>query len=163
MGDLQSVTDLTGTMSQTDINSQNISNIIDELNRLEDSLGVLGQTFSISTILNESYTVTNTDIENNYINLSFPHGLSFVPIVTGSVSITADGSIRILPAFVHGPTQTYFGASFSLSIVVESVDDVNVNLRVDIIDGLGVSILSSNFGQPFNFILYCQQQPASTS
>lgn len=163
MGDVQSVTDLTGTMSQTDINSENISNIIDELNRLEDSLGVIGQTFAISTILNVSYTVTDEDISNNYINISFPHGLSFVPIVTGSVSITSDGSIRILPAFIHGATTSYFGKSFSFSIVIETVDETNVNLRVDIIDSLGVSILLSNFGQPFNFILYCQQQPASTS
>lgn len=163
MGDLQSITDLTGTMTQTDINSQNISNIIDELNRLEDSLGVLGQTFAISTILDVSYTVTNQDLTNNYINIPFAHGLNFVPIVTGSVSIAADGSIRILPAFLHSPTQSYFNKSFSLSIVIESVDDINVNIRVDVIDALGVSTLLANFGQPLTFTLYCQQQPASTT
>lgn len=162
MGDLQSVTDLTGTMSQTDINSQNISNIIDELNRLEDSLGVLGQTFSISTILNESYTLTSTDASNAYANLSFPHGLSFVPFVTGSVSNTTDGSIRILPAFVHNPAADYFnGHPFSASIVVESVDDFNVNIRLDIIDIYGASLFAIN--STFAFVLYCQQQPASTS
>lgn len=47
MGNLQQFVDMTGRMSQQDINAENISNIIDELNRTSDSVDSINQTLSI--------------------------------------------------------------------------------------------------------------------
>lgn len=47
MSNLEQFNDMTGMMSQDDINAENISNIIDELNRTSDSLDSLNQTLSI--------------------------------------------------------------------------------------------------------------------
>lgn len=47
MGTLDSFVDMTGQMSQDDINAENISNIIDELNRNSDQLDSLNNTLSV--------------------------------------------------------------------------------------------------------------------
>lgn len=47
MGDLDSFIDMTGAMSQEEVNAQNISNIIDELNRNSDQLDSLNSTLSV--------------------------------------------------------------------------------------------------------------------
>lgn len=161
MSQLQGVTDFFGNTPQTDLTSQDVENVIDELNRSNASVNVLGQVFNIATILNETYTFTSADALVAYANISFPHGLSFVPIVNGSVTNKTDGSIRILPATVHQSSASFFGKSFNISIVVESVDEFNVNLRIDVIDAQGATIVA--IGSIFTFILYCQQQIAATT
>lgn len=47
MGNLDGYVDMTGSMSQEDINTENISNIIDELNRNSDQLDALNNVLSV--------------------------------------------------------------------------------------------------------------------
>lgn len=47
MGDLSSFVDITGNLSQDDINSENISNIIDEVNRNSDQLDSINNVLSV--------------------------------------------------------------------------------------------------------------------
>lgn len=161
MSQLESTTDFFGNTSPTDLTSQDVDNVIDELNRSNSSVNQLGQVFNIANILNVSYTFTDDDFNNGYANISFPHGLSFTPIVNGSIGLTTDDSIRILPAFYHDPTGGYFdiGEAFSASVVIESVDNINVNIRVDMMDGIGLSLFIAE--ATLTFILYCQQQIAA--
>lgn len=163
MSQLEETSDLLGTSSQTDLTSQDVGNVIDELNRSNASVNRLGQVLNIANILNVSYTFTDDDFNNGYANIPFPHGLSFVPIVNGSIGLTTDDSIRILPAFYHDENGSYFdiGEAFSASVVIESVDSTNVNIRVDMMDGVGLSLFIAE--ATLTFILYCQQQIAATT
>lgn len=161
MSQLQPVTDFLGNTSPTDLTSQDIDNVIDELNRANASVNVLGQVLSISNIVNDSYFVTEADLVNAYANISFPHNLSFVPLVNGSVTNANDGSIRILPALYHGATTSYFGKTAGATITIENVDSNNINVRIDILDSSGVGLF--NVDAPLSFIFYCQQQVAATT
>lgn len=163
MSQLESVTDFFGNTSQAALTSQDVDNVLDELNRSNASVNVLGQVLNIANILNVTYTFTDTDFNNGYANISFPHGLSFTPTVQGSIGITTDDSIRILPAFYHDPDGNYFNQAepYSASVVIEAVDNFNVNIRVDMIDAIGLSLFLSE--EVLTFILYCQQQIAATT
>jgi hypothetical protein len=55
MGLLSSFTDATGSLSDTEVNAQNISNIIDELNRNGDQLDSLSNNMSIASASNQSF------------------------------------------------------------------------------------------------------------
>lgn len=161
MGKLNRFKDLTGKSSLSELNDKDISNIIDELNRATDQINSIGANSDIATILTPTYIFTVTDAGNNYANFSFAHGLDYAPIVEGSFTISTDGSIRLLPFFHHAPTHSYFGASFSASVVIDSVDLTNINMRLDVTDIFGLSLFLAN--STLSFRLYLKKKLASLS
>lgn len=156
MGILIPYDDSTGQLDVDAINAQNVTNVITELNRSYDQLDSLNKAFSINAILNVSYTVTIADLSANFAHISFPHGLNLAPQVIGSVVNTADSVRRILPVYWKG-NQSYFGLLRpSASIIIESSDITNVNLRFDINDIQGATWITLN--NVLNFKLYCLQE-----
>jgi len=72
MGRLDPFTDLTGKMSQSDLNAQDISNIIDEINKIQDAqTGHIQQT-NLATIINDG---TTNRILNGYQSVLDQWGL----------------------------------------------------------------------------------------
>lgn len=114
--------------------------------------------FKIAKIVLYSHTITATDASNIYIDLTIPHGLDFVPQVTGSFTNSGDNTIRLLPFDYYAPATSYFAGSASATVRIDRVDTINIYVVVRWMDALGLSIFLANY--PLAFKLYCFQETA---
>lgn len=126
MGSLSSFTDITGKMSQDDINTANINNIIDEFNRNSDQLDALNNVLSVIAYgsLQFSWDGTGSGSSPNSITLVAPveSSVSFIDFTyfTKSTDITpvdyatpyteaaqnANGDTVVTKVFVAGSNST---------------------------------------------------------
>lgn len=105
------------------------------------------------------YLVNAADFatDNANFGFSFLHGLDFVPLVDGSVFIPSDDKRRPLPFFyLRADGDSYAALPPSGLIVVESVDDIYINIRVTLTDIFGYSFIASNTLLTFRF--YCRNE-----
>lgn len=99
MGLLSMFTDPTGKMSQSEINSQTISQLIDEMNRNQDQLDSLSSGMAISqynTITLNTATQTQVQADTGF-NTNTSSGVTFLAFVSRS---DVAGAFYQLPYFV---------------------------------------------------------------
>ncbi len=122
MGNLQSFQDMTGSMKQADVNTQDITNIIQELNRTSDQLDALNNTLSISGYGSLTYnwlgggtgaspvqdTLTSPfNSPGNYIGLSYmtratENNKLFHALPFSELGVNANGDSVITKYFLSG-------------------------------------------------------------
>lgn len=121
MSTIQSFTDMSGRLSQNDINSQNVQNIINEFNRLSDRVDSLNNSLSVIAYGQLSYswdgTILQTSVSSPIVSTSnfmglcymsrssesnnFFHGMPFTEVIVNGAGDSVDGKI-----FLSGASPT---------------------------------------------------------
>lgn len=158
MGQLEEFTDMTGNMSQEDINQENISNIIDELNRNSDQLDSLNNVLSVIAYGSLTY---NWD------------GSGDPASPTSDVLVAPETSDANFIGFVYMARSDDEGLYFNLpyyEVDVNSNGDSVIGKRFDINNNSSTGQLEITIqfllpGSPTNFTFYyfLVQQPANTA
>lgn len=145
MGRLDEVVDMTGSSSQMDLNSQNIQQVIDELNRNSDQLDAIANGLNI--IGRGSLSGTWDGTAGGQITLKQAHGFSQAPIFLASFT-RSDMPGQFFPV----PMWFYDTAGNYQSRVYDYTDATNINL----------TFVSAISGSPTTFVFswYIIQQPA---
>lgn len=146
MGRIDAISDLMGTMSPLDINQQNISNIIDELNRNADQLDAIGKGLNIIGRGSKSGTWNGVGGINSGLTMLQNHGFQTSPIFIGFYTRSDIAGNFPVPYWDFDNT----GSLLSRAYAYTSVTDIVFNFA-----------MTSN-GAPINitFSWYIIQQPA---
>lgn len=107
------------------------------------------------------YKITDTDLSNGYINITFAHGLDYIPWVTGQYIFNDSASwtgipIHPLPSSIIAATN-YTGLPPDATIAVTTVDATNIYVGVATSGVLALSTFDANPYLAFQF--YCQPAP----
>lgn len=97
MGNLEQFSDMTGTMSDAEVNAENISNIIDEFNRLNDQVDSLNSALSVIAYGTLSYDWDGGTSEFPTLTTSISSAANFMGLVYMSRSSEADAFYHAFP------------------------------------------------------------------
>lgn len=166
MGKLEQTTDLVGGTSQTDLNAQDISNLIDEFNRSQDQLDSLANSFTISLsgiqdLPALSVAAGATDSTQQYI---IPHNLGYEPAFLVYIQIPNPntGYTSSFPGFYYVGLTNVLGLEDAAGIFNNfyvGVDDTNLYLS----RGLFNSSASTEIATETNAKYYILQQPSTVT
>ena len=120
----------------------------------------------VVNILTYPLTVSSALVNSSTKNYTFaiPHGMNFIPNVIGTFTQQHDTAIRPLPYFFRNSSSYYLGDSASkswasASVVIDSIDATNINVRMDYLDLTGLSWLLYNDPGTFTFKFYVLAEP----
>lgn len=143
MGRIDLTDDFTGDLSPTELNAQDIENIIAELNRNSNQLDAVQNNLAIVTRGKTSLT-TPAGVGDLFVDVN--HGLGFPPAVMAFYTLSSDpNTVYQLPSFVLDGS-----GNFLYSVLFTST---NNNLRFEV-NGTLPAIT-------FNFSYYLLKQPAN--
>lgn len=144
MGLIDAVTDMTGSMSQLDINTENISNIIDELNRNSDQLDSIGNSLNIISRGTLSGTWDGT---TDVLQVQQNHGFATAPIFLASFTRSdMVGQYFPMPMWYYDNSGNFQARALAFT------DNNNIYMQfVSVVTGAPVT---------FDFSFYIIQQPA---
>lgn len=148
MGLINSFIDPTGDMSQVDVNSETLSQVIDEMNRNSDQLDAIANNLNIINKGTITATWTGTGGISAGVTVSTPHGFGSAPIFLGFASRS-----DIVPTVWYPvPQWTYDNSGNLLTRSYAYTDSVNVNFN----------FATTYNGSPIaiTFSYYILQQPA---
>lgn len=150
MGRVNLATDLTGQLSDTELNTQNIGNIIDELNRNSDQLDSLSQNLTI--------------IAYNALPVTWPGTGGGLPtsvsdtIKTGAASsFLAFYNRSDIPNQLFSVPNIHYDNSGNISCIVTGSTFVSGVASI----GFEIEFLSNGSPITFNFYYYILQQPTN--
>lgn len=145
MGRLDAFTDMTGKMNQMDVNTQNIQQILDEMNRNSDQLDALNNNLSVVSSGKVSVASTGVPIAPVVVN----HGLGFPPAVLAFYTLSTESNsiVHQLPAYILDGS-----GNFLYYVIFYATTN---NLEFDFFfNGAGPTTT-------FNFSYYLLKQPAN--
>lgn len=159
MGSLEEFTDITGQMSQDEINQENISNIIDELNRNSDQLDSLNNVLSIIAYgtLIYNWTGTGSGASPTIDVLVAPESSSANFIGLAYFTRSSD----ITPLYYQMPF-TEIAVNGGGDTVVTKEFSLNSNSSTGQLE-VTVNFFATGSAENFTFYYILLQQPASTS
>jgi hypothetical protein len=144
MGLIQEIVDPTGTMSDMTLNSENISQIIDEMNRSSDQLDAITNSLNI---INKGTTTLVLNAAALAVTANIPHGFGSAPIFVAFINRSD------LPTLWYPlPYATSDGTGLVNLSCTATTDITNINF----------GIVRSASGAAITFIIsyYILQQPA---
>lgn len=146
MGRYDAITDMTGTMSPLEVNQENISGLIDELNRNADQLDGLTNSLAIIGRGSSLGTWNGTGGINAGLTLIITHGLPEAPIFMGFYTRSDKSGVFTVPYWDFDNSGNLLSRAYALS----TVNNIIFNFA-----------MVSN-GSPINitFSWYAIQQPA---
>lgn len=106
------------------------------------------------------YVVQSADTSNGYMELQFPHGLTYIPWVTGQI-VDASGTKHPLP-WIRSSNKNYYSspAPYDIWLVVDRVDGTYIYVNSGFTDAGGLSIMATNASSPgLQFQFWCYPQP----
>lgn len=159
MGQIEEFSDMTGQMSQDEVNQENISNIIDELNRNSDQLDALNNVLSVIAYGSLTYTWAGTGSGGSPTEdiLIAPEISSANFIGLCYMSRSSDAS----PVYYAMPyTEIYTNANGDTVIGKEFF--VNSNSSTGKFE-VPVNFYNPGSAETFTFFYILLQQPANTS
>jgi hypothetical protein len=114
-----------------------------------------------------TYTPTTQDLtfggagKNANFTIAFAHGLSFIPNVQGTYSYDFDEKRHPLPHIKFNANDAYFNGSALTTpdyvVQVDDVDEVNITVRVTVMNDNGATIFLANLTNALRFKFYCFQ------
>lgn len=159
MGSLEEFTDITGQMSQDEINQENISNIIDELNRNSDELDSLNNVLSIIAYGTLTYNWDGTGSGNipteDTLIVPETSAANFIGLCYFSRSSDAE------PIYYQMPF-TGVAANANGDAVITKNFLVNANSTSGQFE-IPIRFYATNNPETFTFYYILLQQPANTS
>lgn len=158
MGNIEQFSDMTGTMSDAEINAENISNIIDELNRTSDQLDSLNSVLAVIAYGSLDYEWDGTGSPGS------PNGAQLVVPVTSAANFIGFCYMQRS----SDPTKYY---SMPYTEYVENANNDTVTAKFFIAfaeNELGQFVIQLDFfnsgsAEAFTFYYTIIQQPANVS
>lgn len=159
MTQLQQFTDMTGTLSKAEINTQNLNNIVSELNRTSDQLDSLNQTLNIVAYGTLTYSWDGTGSGATPLQSVLQTGVQSSGNFIGMSYLSRD---------VDSPT-LYVNLPYFRSMVNANGDAVLDKLFIPQVNSAsGIYQIVLNFYAPgtpikYTFYYFIFQQPSSIS
>lgn len=153
MGRLDAFTDMTGSMSQQEINGQNIEQIIDELNRAADQVDALSNSISIVNRNNVTVPLSGNTY-NASVNIQTSVASSFLAYMSRS---DQPGNYFVLPYFATSGVPVS-ALQMAVSASLQSAAGNQVMLNIQGVVGAGYAAPSS-----ITVYYYILSQPANAS
>lgn len=146
MGRLDMIVDMTGKTNLLAMNEENISNIIDEMNRNSDQLDAIANNLNI--IARGTLTGTWDGTANHGVSLVQNHGFSTPPIFVAQFTRSDQPGIYYpVPQWFYDSSGNFQGRAYAYT------DATNINLSF-------LSVVNGSGAVTFNFSWYILQQPA---
>lgn len=152
MGRLDLYSDMTGSMNPTDVNAQNISNIVDELNRNSDQLDSLSNTVSI--IASNKLTVTW-----NGTGGGLPTTVADTIKTGATSSFLAFYSRSDTANQLFSVPNIHYDGSGNIACIVSANTFVSGTASI----GFNIEFLNNGSPVTFTFFYYILQQPANVT
>lgn len=144
MGIIDSIIDPTGNLSDEEVNSQNLSQIIDEMNRNSDQLDAIANSINIINKGSQTLSMSTSDTSTS---VQVTHGFGSAPIFLAFFNRSDQAN-----AWYSFPNIVADGSGSVIFAANANTDSVNINF----------SFVRSTTGSPLVFIVsyYILQQPA---
>lgn len=153
MSSLEQFSDMTGTMSDAEVNAENISNIIDEFNRLNDQVDSLNSSLSVIAYGSLTYDWDGNVPETPTVTAPISSAANFMGLVYMSRSSESDSFYHALPfteIFQNGN-----GDSVNAKVFVSGVNPAIGELEIDL------NFFNTGSPEVFTFYYIIVLQPAN--